>query len=264
MSQYFIKRGEKIHGPFTTEQVKTGLDSGKLTDADLVSESKSGPWQTLTEQLQETPLAEEAQGSIFLRFKDEISAELASLRERVTSLEEHLAQQPKTGVVQPQMESPSESNASPTEPTQIAHWTVTQESNPLNDEKVFNVYSTAQAGVNTYGDPPWLVLRQTGLSKPVIELFVKYGMYFSDDDLAVTVRIGTQKAVRQQWQGMTDNEGVYFSGNARDFIRAIAQAGRVVIAARPYDENVITATFDCSTLQHEVMEQAPELSNWFI
>lgn len=53
MSQYFIKRGEKIHGPFTTKQVKSGLDSGKLTDADLISESKSGPYQTLKKQFSE-------------------------------------------------------------------------------------------------------------------------------------------------------------------------------------------------------------------
>jgi len=53
MSQYFIKRGEKIHGPFSTKQVKSGLESGKLKDADLISESKEGPWQTVTEQFQE-------------------------------------------------------------------------------------------------------------------------------------------------------------------------------------------------------------------
>ena len=53
MSQYFIKRGEMIHGPFSTKQVKSGLESGKLKDADLISESKDGPWQTVTEQFQE-------------------------------------------------------------------------------------------------------------------------------------------------------------------------------------------------------------------
>ena len=53
MSQYFIKRGEKIHGPFSTKQVKSGLESGKLKDADLISASKEGPWQTVTEQFQE-------------------------------------------------------------------------------------------------------------------------------------------------------------------------------------------------------------------
>ena len=53
MSQYFIKRSEKIHGPFSTKQVKSGLESGKLRDADLISESKEGPWQTVTEQFQE-------------------------------------------------------------------------------------------------------------------------------------------------------------------------------------------------------------------
>lgn len=73
MSHYFIKRGEKVHGPYSTKQVKSGLESGKLKDADLISESKSGPWQTVTAQLQEpAPVAEavgedfpEGEGSLF-------------------------------------------------------------------------------------------------------------------------------------------------------------------------------------------------------
>ena len=58
MSEYFIKRGEKIHGPFSTKQVKSELESGKLKDADLISERKDGPWQTV-DLLQEPVLVAE-------------------------------------------------------------------------------------------------------------------------------------------------------------------------------------------------------------
>lgn len=44
MSEYFIKRVDKTHGPFSTEQIKSGLKSDKLKNSDLISEGKDGPW----------------------------------------------------------------------------------------------------------------------------------------------------------------------------------------------------------------------------
>jgi TM2 domain-containing membrane protein YozV len=51
MSQCFVKRGEKVHGPFSEERLRAGLRSGKLTDLDLISESQEGPWCTLADWL---------------------------------------------------------------------------------------------------------------------------------------------------------------------------------------------------------------------
>lgn len=45
--QYFIKRGEKVHGPYTGEQISSGIKSKKLTAEDEVSVSKNGPWNPL-------------------------------------------------------------------------------------------------------------------------------------------------------------------------------------------------------------------------
>jgi len=45
--QYFIKRNEKINGPFTDVQIKSGISDGKLKDMDMISNSKEGPWMTL-------------------------------------------------------------------------------------------------------------------------------------------------------------------------------------------------------------------------
>ena len=50
-NQFFVRRGEKIHGPFSTEQIKSGLRSGTLKSTDRVCQSKSGPWQTVTDLL---------------------------------------------------------------------------------------------------------------------------------------------------------------------------------------------------------------------
>jgi hypothetical protein len=44
MSNYFIKRGEKTHGPFSENQLRAGLKSKKLSNEDVLSEDALGPW----------------------------------------------------------------------------------------------------------------------------------------------------------------------------------------------------------------------------
>ena len=43
--QYFIKRGERVRGPFTSRQIKSGIRSEKIKQEDLVGRSDAGPWK---------------------------------------------------------------------------------------------------------------------------------------------------------------------------------------------------------------------------
>ncbi|MDA7923114.1 DUF5305 domain-containing protein [bacterium] len=45
--QYFVKRGDKVHGPFSKSQLESGLKSKKLSKTDLISEDRSGPWKSI-------------------------------------------------------------------------------------------------------------------------------------------------------------------------------------------------------------------------
>ncbi|MGI9459513.1 MAG: hypothetical protein ACR2NF_05905 [Pirellulales bacterium] len=47
MPQYYVKRSDKVHGPFTSQQIKSGLKSGRLNGNDLISDSSGGPFQEL-------------------------------------------------------------------------------------------------------------------------------------------------------------------------------------------------------------------------
>ncbi len=47
MTQYFIKRNNKVNGPFTPDQIKIGIKSKKLKTTDNVATSKDGPWEPL-------------------------------------------------------------------------------------------------------------------------------------------------------------------------------------------------------------------------
>ena len=43
--QYFIKRGERVRGPFTSQQIKSGIRSEKIKPVDLLGRSDAGPWK---------------------------------------------------------------------------------------------------------------------------------------------------------------------------------------------------------------------------
>jgi hypothetical protein len=47
MSKYFVKRDEKVYGPYTIEQLKNGLKSKKLSPMDFAGLSENGPWLAL-------------------------------------------------------------------------------------------------------------------------------------------------------------------------------------------------------------------------
>lgn len=49
-NSYFIKRGEKVHGPFSESQLRAGLKSNKLSSQDLVSGTRTGPWREINSE----------------------------------------------------------------------------------------------------------------------------------------------------------------------------------------------------------------------
>ncbi len=46
MATLYVKRKQRIHGPFSMEQIMYGLENQQLRDSDLISTSQNGPWQT--------------------------------------------------------------------------------------------------------------------------------------------------------------------------------------------------------------------------
>lgn len=49
MTQLFINKNGKVYGPYSKEQVKNGLQIGKLNSNDLVGKSQAGPWSYLSQ-----------------------------------------------------------------------------------------------------------------------------------------------------------------------------------------------------------------------
>lgn len=42
MAEYYIRRGPKIHGPFSINHIEKGLLAGKLRESDQMAESRVG------------------------------------------------------------------------------------------------------------------------------------------------------------------------------------------------------------------------------
>ncbi len=75
---YFIKRNEKISGPFSRKQLQSGIDSGKLKSNDIASNDKNGPWLVVDTILNEpVDLAELANSNLIPASSDEPGPPLA-------------------------------------------------------------------------------------------------------------------------------------------------------------------------------------------
>ena len=86
---FFIKRDDQINGPFTADQIKSGVASGKLKEKDLISNSKEGPWAPLAAAVGKTAAQAEEKVAVPsippLSPPDEEVVELAALEPRVTA-----------------------------------------------------------------------------------------------------------------------------------------------------------------------------------
>jgi len=86
---FFIKRDDQINGPFTADQIKSGVASGKLKEKDLISNSKEGPWAPLATAVGKTAAQAEEKVAVPsippLSPPDEEVVELAALEPRFTA-----------------------------------------------------------------------------------------------------------------------------------------------------------------------------------
>ena len=48
----WVKRGAKIHGPYSKQQIKTGIKSGQVLQSDELARSDAGPWKNVAEAVQ--------------------------------------------------------------------------------------------------------------------------------------------------------------------------------------------------------------------
>ncbi len=72
----------------------------------------------------------------------------------------------------------------------------------------------------------------------------------------VTVRIGSQKAVKQRWGVSTDSKATFAPNWAGSLLKSMAKADTFLIQTTPYGESPVTAIFHTAGLQNALVPLA--------
>jgi len=125
--------------------------------------------------------------------------------------------------------------------SEVGKWTVTEDTNPLDDSRTVTLALRADEGKTSTGDPVQLVLR---CQSEQTAAYIIWNDYFGDDDRSVAVRIGSGPVDRQRWGLSTDHTATFYPGTATAFIMSLGEADRLVAQATPSGKSPVTAIFD--------------------
>jgi type VI secretion system protein VasI len=136
------------------------------------------------------------------------------------------------------------------QPTAIASagkWQVHRDRNPIDDSERVVLHLTAESGHSSNGDIITFVAR---CQSNKTEAYINWNDYLGDDShdvyedwKTVTIRVGDEKASRQQWAISTDNDAT-FAPNAIGLLREMAVTDAFLAQVTPYNESPVTAIFD--------------------
>ncbi|ABC64923.1 hypothetical protein ELI_14155 [Erythrobacter litoralis HTCC2594] len=145
-------------------------------------------------------------------------------------------------------------------------WSVSADTNPLDDSKTVVASLAADEGAARFNGPVRLVAR---CQSNQTEAYAIWGEYLGDDSGSVysefknvLVRIGDKDAITQRWDISTDKEAT-FAPSAINFLRELADSKRLVLQTVPYNEAPMTAIFD-TTGARQAFQELSETCGWKI
>jgi hypothetical protein len=150
-------------------------------------------------------------------------------------------------------------------PKSKGDWIVRSETNPIDDSTTVTAILFASTGKGTYGDRVGLVARCQSNKTEVYTNWQSYmgnGGIYGSDKHNVTVRIGTDKSMRQYWSYSSDGKAT-FAPQSIKLLRQIVKSNstNLVLQASPYSESPITAVFD-TTGAEESLATLAKTCNW--
>jgi type VI secretion system protein VasI len=129
-------------------------------------------------------------------------------------------------------------------------WQVRHDINPVDDSERVVMSLTAKSGTNRWGNPVLFVAR---CQSDKTEAYIVWDDYLGDDSSSVyrewkyvTIRIGDQKAKKQQWDTSTDGLATFAPDWAGDLLKEMATANTFLAQTTPHSESPVTAIFDTS------------------
>ncbi|QIG80564.1 type VI secretion system-associated protein TagO [Stakelama tenebrarum] len=161
--------------------------------------------------------------------------------------------------------SPTSGNSIAADSSPIGDWSISRETNPIDDTETVIVSLNAVEGSSSFGDAPRLVVR---CQSNKTELYAIWHDYLGDDShnvydnwKYVTRRLGTEPSKKQRWGISTDNEATFYPTSPITMLKEMVDADRLVLQTTPYNESPVTAVFDL-TGSKEAISQVAEACNW--
>tara|TARA_B100001123_G_C15214459_1_gene988620 strand:+ start:202 stop:1293 length:1092 start_codon:yes stop_codon:yes gene_type:complete len=224
MAEFYVRRNQQVRGPLAADALRDLARQGKLRPEDELSRSQDGPWRPSSS---------------------------------IRGLQSIFGQQEST-----QSEEPSTSN-DPEESSDAdgtGMWVVSTTTDPTNDSSVYSFSVTSVSGVDRFGTPIQLNIRE---SNEGIELFISWGTdFFSSEgfqgEAQITSRAGSYAAGAATWSRSTDMSGTFLKNYVCDqveggavlhAIRSLWDVDQAVFRCTPVHSNTITAVFDVRGLR---------------
>lgn len=191
-----------------------------------------------------------------------ICAAIASDADRLPCYD-HLRDQIVADVSSP---SSAESSVEPeATPGDTGQWIVKSDTNPVDDTRTETIGLVATEGQGTFGEAVVFVAR---CMSNKTEAYINWNGYLASDSgdfdsnwKNVTIRIGDQKAVVQQWTTSTDEKATFAPEWPGDLLKKMAAYDKFVAVVTPYNESPITAVFDTKGMK-AALEGITKTCNW--
>jgi type VI secretion system protein VasI len=123
-------------------------------------------------------------------------------------------------------------------------WELTHDKNPIDDSERVVIALAADTGRSTYGERIAFVAR---CQSNKTEAYINWNDFLGDDShnvyrewKYVTIRIGDNKAERQQWGVSTDSKATFAPDWAGDLLKEMTKAATFLAQVTPYNESPVT------------------------
>lgn len=136
-------------------------------------------------------------------------------------------------------------------------WQVDIKINPIDDSKTVVLYLVADSGKSSWRKNIVLVAR---CMSNKTDLYINWNDYLGSDSARVLSRIGTEKAVTENWIISTDKKST-FRSQPISFLKRMENSNKFIAQVTPYNDSPNTATFNTTGLSDALKPLRSEC-NW--
>ncbi len=122
-------------------------------------------------------------------------------------------------------------------------WSVSSETNPVDDTETVKITLDADSGTNRFGNRVHLIAR---CQSNKTDLYISWNDYLGSESSVLT-RIGNNKSVTSLWGLSTDSQATFHS-NPIQFIKDMINDDKLIAQVTPYSESPVKVTFDIAGL----------------